>query len=131
MITELMDMLDHWRRRTGHLVGDNVRVSASLVAKAAFRTPAKPLISNRKRRNMASSCRIAFSGTPPRSNSPDMSVFCVKTEGFPVMNIRLHKAPVARTLVSAGQTQQIGQALSPLTGPLYGGLSNKVTHLLN
>jgi hypothetical protein len=47
------------------------------------------------------------------------------------MNIRLHKAPVARTLVSAGQTQQIGQALSPLTGPLYGGLSNKVTHLLN
>src|ERR1035438_1954275 len=98
MITELTDMLDHWRRRTGHLVGDNVHDSHSLVAKAAFFAPAKPLESNRMPRNMASSCRIAFSESRPLSNSPDMSVFCVKTEGFPVMNIQVHKVPVARTL---------------------------------
>jgi hypothetical protein len=37
---------------------------------------------------------------------------------------------VARALMRAGQLQHIGQALSPLTGPLYGGLSNKVIHSL-
>ena len=36
MITELTDMRDRWRRPTGYLVGDNVRVSHLLVAKAAF-----------------------------------------------------------------------------------------------
>jgi len=35
MIGAITDMLDQWRRRTGHLVGDNVYVSVSLVAKAA------------------------------------------------------------------------------------------------
>ena len=60
MITELTDMLDHWRRRIGHLVGDNSHVSPSPVAKAASYAPAKPLRSNRMRRKMASSCRIAF-----------------------------------------------------------------------
>jgi hypothetical protein len=40
MITELtdtLDQLDQCRRRVGHVVGDNVCVSPSLVAKAAFR----------------------------------------------------------------------------------------------
>src|ERR1019366_5429607 len=112
MIGEPADMLDHWRRRTVHLVGGIVDVSPAPVAKAAFYAPAKPLRSNRMPRKMASSCRIAFSETPPLSNSPDMSVFCVKTEGFPVMNIQLHKAPVARTLVSAAP-RLIGALVGP------------------
>jgi len=36
MITEPVDMLDQWRRRTGRLVGDNLHVSASPAGKAAF-----------------------------------------------------------------------------------------------
>ena len=43
MITEPVDMLDQWRRRTGRLVADNVYASASPIAKAAFvYTPAIP-----------------------------------------------------------------------------------------
>ena len=43
MITEPVDVLEQWRRRTGCLVGDNVYFSASPTAKAAFvYTPAIP-----------------------------------------------------------------------------------------
>ena len=37
---------------------------------------------------------------------------------------------MARALVRAGHAKHTGQALSPLTGPLYGDLSNKVTQCL-
>jgi len=36
MIAELMDTPDQWRRQAGRIVGDNVCVLPSLVAKAAF-----------------------------------------------------------------------------------------------
>ena len=61
MITEPTDTRDQWRLRAGQLVGDNVHLWHSLVAKAALFAPAKRLRSNRMRRKMASSCSIAFS----------------------------------------------------------------------
>jgi len=83
MITELTDTLDQLnqcRRRAGHLVGDNVYVSPSLVAKAAFMcATAKPLRSNRMPRKLASSREIAFSESrkrPSRAQATEIARGC-------------------------------------------------------
>jgi hypothetical protein len=71
MITEPVDMLDQWRRRTGRLVGDNVYVSASPTAKAAFvYTPAIPFEIKPHARKLASFHRRAFSEGAQMAVSP-------------------------------------------------------------